>query len=533
MSSDIRIQPLGGVGEIGSNCTLFETKNHKIYVDYGILFPHEEFFNISYLAANLEQQEATQKQVILFITHGHEDHIGAIFHFIKRFPQAKIYAPQFAQLLIRKKLSERGIPARIEVYDDSLKIEFDDYTLTPVYVTHSIPDTYGIIVKEKNNKQCILFISDFKYDHTPPYGRPFDTKKIQDHFAQTSQNICLIDSTNILNPGSTLSESDLIEDLDEILKQERRIFVTMFSSNVHRIKLLANIADKYNKKVVLLGRSIKHYVQSAQEMNIIDETNIIIDESSIPKYTDKYIYLLTGCQGDFFGALRRVSDNEFKNLTIGPDDLFVFSSKAIPGNEKKINRIYNSLTEKGVDIITSRDMNVHASGHPSQKDLLKFYQDIKPDLIIPIHGESYFLKKHKEFCESNGLNAKTFLNNTILSLGSGIKFIEQEPLEPEIYHSNDLVLDRPAISQRRKLALNGMVFLTINKKDRKIKLTINGVPILINEKLPKIESLIKGQLSKKLMGKDDESIEEELRIFTRNIFNNFLGYKPMTFVQAI
>lgn len=534
MSNGITIQPLGGVGEIGSNCTLFETASTKLFVDYGILFPYENFFNISYLAAEIDHLGPTDKNIILFISHGHEDHIGAIFLFIEKFPQAKIYAPKFAELLIRKKLSERGIPARIDVYDESLEIKVDNYTYTPVRVTHSIPDTYGLIVKENNNENSVLFISDFKFDLNPLYEPPFNYKKVKRIFEKSKFNVCLMDSTNILNPGRTVSESELVEDFVELLARENRIFVTLFSSNIHRIRTIKEAATKNNKKIVLIGRSIKHYVQCAQDMGLLDHNDIIADEKSLIKFDNKHVYVLTGCQGDYFGALRRAADNEVKNLNIEQGDLFVFSSKAIPGNEKQIYRIYNKLTEKGAEIITARDMNVHASGHPSQEDLIELYDKIKPDIVIPIHGESYFLKKHVEFCKSNNINSRMFFNNSSLIInGSNIKQVDDEKIEPKIYHSNDMELDRSAISQRRKLALNGLCLISINKTNRALSLKINGLPNFIYERVPQLEKLIKGQLSKKLMQKHTEDIEEEIRIFSRNLFSNYLGYKPMTFVQVI
>jgi ribonuclease J len=202
-------------------------------------------------------------------------------------------------------------------------------------------------------------------------------------------------------------------------------------------------------------------------MGLLDHNDIIADEKSLKKFDNKHVYILTGCQGDYFGALRRAADNEVKNLSIDNGDLFVFSSKAIPGNEKQIYRIYNKLTEKGAEIITARDMNVHASGHPSQEDLLELYDKIQPNIVIPIHGESYFLKKHVEFCKDNNINSRMFLNNSSLKInGSNIKQINDDKVEPKIYHSNDMELDRPAISQRRKLALNGLCLISINKSNR-------------------------------------------------------------------
>lgn len=534
MNNDLIIQPLGGVGEIGSNCTLFETPNSKIFVDYGILFPHEEFFNISYLAVNLENVESDGKEIHIVITHGHEDHIGAVFHLINKFPNAKLYAPRFASLLIRKKLSERGIPARIELFDSETILEIDNHKIYPIHVTHSIPDTYGLLFQDNKLFNSILFISDFKFDLNPLYEKPFDYEKINDLFSKTKRNISLLDSTNILNPGKTLSESDLIDDLKGLIDTDKRVFITLFSSNIYRIRTINNIAKDLGKKVVLVGRSIKHYISCAHECNLIDIENIIEDEKSVKNYTNNYVYLLTGCQGDHFGALRRVADNEFKGINLDKNDRFIFSSKAIPGNEKKIYRIYNKITEKGAEIISSRDFNVHASGHPSQDDLSELYKKIKPELVIPIHGESYFLRKHKEFCERLNIDSQVFGNFSQLIIHEEkLKFKDNDVDEPIIYHSKDLELDRPAISKRRKIAINGACFVSLSKKNRDLEITTLGLPSWFAQKETQIYKLTKGQLSKKLMTKEDEDIAEEIRIFTRNLLSNYLGYKPICVVQVL
>ena len=187
----------------------------------------------------------------------------------------------------------------------------------------------------------------------------------------------------------------------------RRKFITLFSSNIYRIKTILTLALKHGKRVVPIGRSIHHYIESAKECGFFsDELSVLRREEEVTDPTSsKYVYLLTGCQGDHFGALRRVVADEHKFLSPKEGDLFIFSSKSIPGNEKKVTRIYNQITEKGADLITAKDKLIHASGHPSQRDLLEFYKRISPDLVIPIHGESYFLKKHVEFVESNKISS--------------------------------------------------------------------------------------------------------------------------------
>lgn len=535
----LSVTPLGGVGEIGSNCTVFENDEEMVIVDYGILFPYEDFFDIDYLIADLETIKNTDKKVTIFITHGHEDHIGAIVHINKVFPNAIIHAPQFAEKLMRRKLQEQGQAAQIQTYTEKDELEFKNFTIHPVKVTHSIPDTYGLIVHEKNGAFNILFISDFKYDLDPLYEAPFNAKKIKDLFSSGAKNFAMMDSTNILNPGSTPSEKDLVPALSEIVGQDRRIFITLFSSNIHRLRTIFNLAKEKKKRVVTIGRSIKSYVEVAKECGLFgDELSVLMDEREVTDPQSKrHIYLLTGCQGDHFGALRRVSSGEHKYLSPQEDDLFVFSSKAIPGNEKKVNRIYNVLTEAKAQVITNRDALVHASGHPSQEDLAALYKEISPDVIIPIHGESYFLRKHVEWIKDNELASEAHYIHNFTKLcfdqKGEMKLEKIEEDSPLIIHGNKMIIEREAISKRRKLACNGACFISVDSKSRRLALTTSGLPNSLDNNLGKITNLVKGQLSKKLMTKDEDYIAEEIRVFTRNLLKNFLGYRPIVFVHIL
>tara|TARA_Y100000780_G_scaffold232593_1_gene268209 strand:- start:66340 stop:67974 length:1635 start_codon:yes stop_codon:yes gene_type:complete len=537
-STSFTLTPLGGVGEIGSNCTVIENESSITIIDYGILFPYEDFFDINYLIPSLDQIKNTEKTVTIFITHGHEDHIGAISHLMEVFPNAIIHAPRFAKKLIRTKLHQAGVAAKIEEYSEETILDFGSYEIHPVAVTHSIPDTFGLVIQDKEKAFSVLFISDFKFDLNPLYERPFNYQKIISLFKKTSKNVCMIDSTNILNEGSTDSERDIVKDLSELISLPRREFITLFSSNIHRVKTILRLAQQHNKRVVPIGRSIHHYIESAKECDLLGEELSVLrreEEVKDPK-SSSYLYLLTGCQGDHFGALRRVVAGEHKFLRPMVNDLFIFSSKSIPGNEKKVTRIYNQITEKGADLITARDKLIHASGHPSQLDLLEFYKKINPDLVIPIHGESYFLKKHVEFIESNNISDALYINNfqrILFHKNGDVNLEDLEEEQPLLIHGNAMVIEREAISRRRKMACNGVCFISINSKNKKLDLTTEGLPESINDKLDKIQALAKGQLSKKLMEKDPDQIKEEVRIFTRNLFKNFLGYKPITVVHLL
>lgn len=533
----LRITPLGGVGEIGSNMTVFETETEYLIIDYGILFPYEDFFDINYLIVNTESLDP-QKKMTLFVTHGHEDHIGAIPHLVQRFPEIKIYAPAFAANLIRSKLERRSISSKISVYSEDDVLTFCEYEVHPVHVTHSIPDTFGVIFKTKNDDFSLLFISDFKFDLNPLYEKPFDIDKIKKLFNNAKRKVAMLDSTNILVEGKTTSESELVKNLDNLLSKNCRSFVTLFSSNVFRVKTILEIAKKHGKFVVPVGRSISHYLEAANENGIVNlDKEPIKDLKELTNYNDpKVIALLTGCQGDFLGALRRISSREHKEFKLEVGDQVIFSSKPIPGNSKKISRIYNDITAQGAEVITDKDYLIHASGHPGQEDLKGLLNEITPTDYIPIHGETYFLKKHFEFIQNN-YNFTPHLmgnfNTILLNDKFELNFASQEESLPYIIHGQDHILERERISERRKIACNGMVFISLHSKTKRIKFETKGLPNFAENYNEQFLDLLKSCAYNENKNKPDDVRAEKVRIKCRQLYNNILGYKPITLVQTL
>lgn len=533
--SNLKIYPFGGVGEIGSNMTIFETENHLVIIDYGILFPYEDFFDINYLIAD-SSQLPTDKEKTLFITHGHEDHIGAISHILTEHPDITVHAPRLARELILKKLERRKLSRTINLYQEDFEFKFDEYTLHPIHVTHSIPDTYGLIFKSP--ELATLFISDFKFDLNPSFERPFNTAKIKELFSSSKVKLAMLDSTNILSEGKTLSESELIPDLEKIINSPKRTFITLFSSNLYRVKNILEIAKRSKKKVTTIGRSIRSYLEAANACELFSLDDYpLIEFDGIQNYSDpNIIYLVTGSQGEFLGAARRIISGEQKHIQLCNSDQFVFSSKPIPGNESKIYRLYNQLSEQDVEIINFRTHKIHASGHPCQEDLRALMEEIKPDFYIPIHGETYFLKKHIEFVNKVLPDTKTiYLQNF-----SGIEFKNSNPkifkfdeIPPHIIHGNDIILEREKISERRKMACNGVVFISLNSKTKNINIETKGLPNFTNEERPKLLDLVDYTAFAENKNRDYDYTTEQIRIKTRTFFQSLLGYKPITIVQMV
>ncbi len=542
MSKNIlEIQPVGGVGQIGSNMTRFIGENTNIIVDAGILFPSEDFFDINYLIPDLSEL-AQDPPTDLVITHGHEDHIGAIVHVIERFPDITIHAPRFAALLIRKKLDYAKMSKKIFEYQSESILEFSDFNIYPIHVNHSIPDTFGLLVKDKKNRQCTLMVSDFKVDSQSPYEREFDFKKLIDLSKDCLTRIILADSTNIISTNlNTPSEGMILPNFKKIFKEDYdNIYLTCFSSNVHRVMSVIEAAKESGRRVLLYGRSMISYAQSAVERGLMSDSDFYTDQASLPN-KKKLVVLLSGCQGDFRGTFRRVAKGEDTHFKPTAKDLFVLSSKSIPGNEKKISLLENEITEKGIDIISARDELIHVSGHPGRNDLLTVYNHFQPDYIVPIHGESLFIKKHIEFIKKEFPKAHPIQlsNFDQLSISSKLEVTLKEctPLQPILIHGKGIEIERENISRRRKLATTGSIFISIKtdsllKRKVQFEYSFDGLPNSFNSNREEFDTL----LNNELIGRKIKLLEktaDEIRISVRRYAQNLLGYKPITIVHFV
>jgi ribonuclease J len=524
--------PLGGVQEIGSNMTLIRTNSEDIIIDCGMLFPYEECFDINYLIPDFSILESERVKSII-ITHGHEDHIGALAHLLKLFPSIKVFVTKFSLHLIQRKLEEHSLSLNYELINEQSELAFKDVDIFPVHVNHSIPETNGLIIRSKNLEWGALYISDFKVDLTSTHEKPIDFHRIKEKLSPCKATAYFIDSTNILNDSKTTSEDELHEDLRLLMNRpEDRVFITLFASNVHRMNLIAKMAKNAGRKIVIMGRSLKTYMESAQETG---HAEISPEEFFLPEQvkgqTGRMLIFLSGCQGDFLSALRRFSFGEDGTFKPREGDLVIFSSKVIPGNEKKIYRIYNKLTEFGATILTASDHHIHASGHPGKEDLKLLLNNFCPNFYFPIHGESYFLKKHFDFIKESfpKISPHLIYNYQEVILGEGtIKIQEHEKKEPRLIHGKSIEIEKTQISQRRKMATQGAVFVSFQKSTGQIEVSLLGLPLMANELVENLKKKLLEQIRKDLISREETYFKDQLKISTRQFFNNFLGYKPVT-----
>lgn len=538
----LKVKPVGGIGQIGSNMTLVQSENDTILIDAGILFPYEDFFEIDYLIPDLSTIPVPSH---LVITHGHEDHIGAIFHVIKQFPQIKILATAFTAGIIRKKLEALHNPYPITEYRTYDQLGFHDFTIDPIHVNHSIPETVGLLLRDHKEEFSLFFTSDFKIDYKTSYERPFDFEKLIKLTKKCTRKILLVDSTNITSSTmETPSEADLVPVFDDIFSSvgENRIFITCFASNIHRLMTFISLCKKHGRKLVPHGRSIISYLNTANELGMIpDFASVVKMPDSVTPGQENIVVLLSGCQGDFKGTFRRFCIGEDSTFKPRADDFVLLSSKAIPGNEKKIGMLVNKLSEIGCNVITAADKLIHVSGHPGRKDLHHLYEKYLPTDILPIHGETYFIREHIDYIKQSFPQAipHYFLNFDEMHVGKDykIEMVQGEKHEPIIIHGRQLVLEREKISERRKLAGNGAVFISLkmnkNLSDvEKLSFTFQGLPLLVSQNEEKFRRFMENYFVQ-VKFKDMDRATEELRIAVRKYFDQILGYKPQTFIHVL
>lgn len=537
----LKIEPVGGIGQIGSNMTLIQGANDTVLIDAGILFPYEDFFDIDYLIPDLSGIPTPSH---LIITHGHEDHIGAVLHVIKQFPSIKVMASPFTAALIRKKLEFNQNPYPVTEYRNADQLGFTDFTIDPIHVNHSIPESQGLLIRDHKEEFALFFISDFKIDYNNIYERPFDFEKLSRLSKNSKCRVLLADSTNISsNTLKTPSEMDIIPVMDEIFAStEKRIFITCFSSNIHRLMTFINLGKKYGRKVVPHGRSMISYLNTANELGMIpDFESVVKMAEAVTPNQDNIVVLLSGCQADFRGTFRRFCMGEDSTFKPRADDLVLLSSKSIPGNEKKISLLLNKLAEVGARTITSQEKLIHVSGHPGRSDLLHLYEKFNPTDIVPIHGETSFIRSHIEHVKNTFPSAVPhyFLNfdTMIVTNDLKLKIIAGEKLDPVIIHGKQIVLEKEKISERRKLACNGSVFISLKISKsltavEKITYTFQGLPTIVTTNDGKFTRFLENYFVH-ISFKDVEKTKEELRIAVRRYFDQILGYKPQTFIHIL
>lgn len=469
--SKLKIIPLGGISEIGKNMTVVEYNKNIIIVDSGLTFPDENMPGVDLVIPDTEYLEKNKDKIKgLVVTHGHEDHIGAIPYLLKKF-DIPVYGTKLTIGLIKNKLNEHGISKNnLHEVKKGKSINLGVFSVEFIQASHSIPDSVSFSITTPVG--VIIFTGDFKIDYTPIDGDVMDLTRLAE-LGKKGVLVLLAESTNVERPGYTLSEKSVGETfIDLFSKAKSRIVVATFASNVHRIQQVIYAAEHYGRKIALSGRSMINIVSVARELNYLKvKDDTFIELKDINKYDgNKIVLLTTGSQGEPMSALTRMAYGEHRKVQLVPEDTVIISASPIPGNEKTVFSVINKLTEIGANIIYDSLADVHVSGHACQEELKLIHTLIKPKFFIPIHGEYRHLKKHAELAESLGMDRK---NIFVGRNGNTYEFTKKSGRLIETDFAGNILVDGLGIGDvgnivlrdRRHLSEDGLivVVITINK----------------------------------------------------------------------
>ena len=554
----IRIIPLGGVQEIGMNMTVIEYGNELIIIDCGFMFPRYHMLGIDYVIPDTSYLK--DKNIIgLILTHGHEDHIGAIPHFLRNFPNIKIYGTRLTAAFLKAKLSDyKNEYQDIEIYEleprNKIKLGIN-FEIEFIRVNHSIPDGVGVAIKTPLG--IIIHTGDFKIDLNPTTDRFIDLYKFAE-YGEKGVLLLLADSTNCQREGFSISESVVQSTIIPLFAyKDGMIIAAVFASSIERIQDLVTAAKVNNKYITFSGRSLIKYTKIAEEMGYLNLYDIVIPIDKINRYPrEKIVCLTTGTQGEPYSSLSLIAAGSHRHIKIEDGDMVIFSSSIIPGNEMVVTRMINNLFDLGAKMVGEDKKLLHVSGHASSEDLKLMYRLVKPKYFIPIHGEKRHLISHINLVENlNGLNTKGFLlyNGNVLEIDKNLDAKLSEPIEiRNIYVDGKGVgdLEESIFHDREQLSLNGVVAANVI-----IKKNINGnydIKIDTESKgfiyksgdneslLLKTEELKKEGINsamesvKKLLSKNKKTpstIKYEVREALRRKYMQIIGREPVIFVS--
>jgi len=541
--------PLGGVGEIGMNLALYGygPADHRqwIMVDCGVTFPGPDLPGVDLVLPDIRFLAKERKSLkAIIITHAHEDHYGALADLWPGL-NVPVYASPFtAGLLEAKRNFEKDaigeVPVTIFKAGDTINV--GPFSIEGVAVNHSIPEPMSLMIRTPLGN--VIHTGDWKIDHEPSLGPLTDETRFR-QLGDEGVLALMCDSTNALRDGVSPSEKDVSASLRKIIENaEGRVAITTFSSNVGRIRTVAEAAEAAGREILLLGSSLKRVVDVSRELGLMEGIKPFIAEDEygyIPR--DKVVVILTGSQGEPRAALAKLSRDEMRNVALAAGDIVVFSSRAIPGNEKAIQDIKNGLVEQGIHIITDSEALVHVSGHPRRNELQKMYQLVRPKILVPVHGEATHLTAHKELAEQSGIaSVPRVRNGDVLRLAPGPAEVIDEAPHGRIYKDGSLIGDfeEMGIGDRKKLSYVGHVAVNVLLDSR---FDIIGEPDVVAIGLPVYDDEgdeLEDTLYDAVVGaiesiprarrKDLDMVQEAARRAVRSAANHAWGKKPVVTV---
>jgi ribonuclease J len=543
----LEVVSLGGLGEFGMNMMVVSWGDTVILVDAGVMFPDPELLGVDRVIPDLSHLEHLGGKVsALVLTHGHEDHIGAVPHVV-RFVDGPILGAPLTLAFVASKLEEHGIDAasRLTPVQPGDRATIGELEIEFLRVTHSIPDALALAIRSPVG--TIVHTGDFKIDQTPLDGRHFDFHR----FAELGARGVLAlfsDSTNIERPGFTGSESDVVEAFEEVFASTRgKLVVTAFATSIFRMQILANLAQQFGRKLAFVGRGMIEHSQIAQRLGHLQlPPNLLIREADVRNYPPRQVLCLTtGSQGEPMAALSRIAVDDHRHVAVGPEDRVVFSARAIPGNEKAIDRVVNHLARRGADVVTAARKRLHVSGHGSEEELKLMLSLVRPRCFVPVHGEYRQRSRYARLAERIAPGGPERMQVLLVENGDRLRFDAEGGSVADRVTTGRVLIDGPGLGEvgdevlrdRRHLAEDGLVVpvLAINKQTGGIE----GVPEVITRGLvlePNAEETLReaGRLIADLLAStsaedrtDPGVVKEKIRSELRRFFRRRSGRRPL------
>ena len=469
MSNVLEIIPLGGIGEFGMNCMAIRCQDEMLILDAGMGFPEETAYGVDVSIPDFDFLEPYRDEITaIVLTHGHEDHLGALPYILKQF-NVPVYCSHFTAELADSKLEEHDLTGDTLIHrvEPREVVDIGLFSVEFIRVSHSLVDCFALAIRTPVG--TIIHTGDYKVDETPVIGEPIDLRSLR-RYGQEGVLALLSDSTNATVPGRTPSERAVIPAFEEIFSEAQgRIIVAAFSSSIHRLQIVLDIAQQFGRKVCVLGRSMQKNVDIADRLGYLDVPNGLLIPLNEAKHLhdDDIVFLVTGSQGEMRAALSQMSTQTYKGLTIGEGDTVVLSARIIPGNERTISRMIGNIYKRGANIIEEKRRLVHVSGHASQEDIRIMTEAVRPKFVVPIHGEYRMLFRHKEFIRNHlGYPEENIIlieNGDVLELdGERASIVNKREVgRTFIDESGFEVIEGETVRQRRQLAYDGVVTLIV------------------------------------------------------------------------
>lgn len=542
----IEIIPLGGIGEFGMNCMGIRYADEMIVIDAGMGFPEETPYGVDISIPNFDFLEEYRDDLsAIILTHGHEDHIGALTYILKKF-NLPVYASRFTIALAEKRLEEHKMLDDVLIHRVKANdvIEIGSFKIEFIHASHSLVDCFSLAIHTPLG--TIIHTGDYKIDDTPVIGKPYDLKTLG-RIGDEGVLLLLGDSTNATVPGRTPSERAVIPAFEEIFEQtEGRLLVATFSSSLHRLQIIFNIAHEFGRKVCVLGRSMQKNVEIAEEQGLLKipfGTMVGLGDSRALD-DDQIVYLVTGSQGENRAALWNLATSTYKGMEIQKGDTVVLSARIIPGNDKSISRLIGHLYKRGANIIEEKRRLVHVSGHGSQEDIKIMVETARPKYLVPIHGEYRMLFRHKEFVKNHvaGYTDENIIlieNGNVLEVDEfAAKVVEKRELHKTFIDEESLEeIEYDVVRERKKLAYGGAISLvvTIDKTTHQLagepQITFQGVAGIdpSNGFAADARSAIRvaiGDMKREHIV-DRNFFKENLRILLKRFVQKEIGTKPV------